>query len=58
MENLPNHHVSGVRETIEGGAADLRFLPAHSPDLNPIETPLSKLKPRLRKLAKRTIPGL
>jgi transposase len=34
------------------------YLPKYSPDLNPIEMPFSKLKTLLRKLAKRTIPGL
>jgi len=58
MDNLPAHKVSGVREAIEGRGASLRYLPAYSPDLNPIEMPFSKLKTKLRRLAKRTIPGL
>lgn len=58
MDNLPAHKVSGVREAIEGRGASLRYLPAYSPDLNPIEMPFSKLKSLLRKLAQRTIPGL
>jgi transposase len=36
----------------------LRYLPQHSPDLNPIEMPFSKLKASLRKVAERTIPRL
>src|ERR1019366_6911533 len=58
MDNLPVHKVSGVREAIEARGATLRYLPKYSPDLNPIEMPFSKLKTSLRKLAKRTIPGL
>ncbi len=35
--------------------ADNRYLPAYSPDLNPIEMAFSKLKAALRKGAKRTV---
>jgi transposase len=35
-------------------AAAVRYLPAYSPDLNPIEMAFSKLKAALRKGAKRT----
>jgi transposase len=34
------------------------YLPAYSPDLNPIEQVFSKPKALLRKAAERTIPGL
>jgi transposase len=34
------------------------YLPAYSPDLNPIELAFSKLKRLLRKAAERTIEGL
>jgi transposase len=37
MDNLPAHKVPGVREAIENVRATLRYLPQHSPDLNPIE---------------------
>jgi transposase len=47
-----------VREAIEAAAATLRYLPAYSPDLNPIEQAFSKLKAVLRKGAARTITGL
>jgi DDE superfamily endonuclease len=35
--------VAGVREAIEAAGATLRYLPAYSPDLNPIEQAFSKL---------------
>jgi transposase len=35
MDNLPAHKVAAVRETIEATGAELRLLPAYSPDLNP-----------------------
>jgi transposase len=34
------------------------YLPPYSPDLNPIEMTVSKLKALLRKTAEHTIPGL
>jgi transposase len=34
---------SGVKEAIERAGATLRYLPAYSPDLNPIEQAFAKL---------------
>ncbi len=58
MDNLPAHKVTGVRIAIEAAGATLRYLPAYSPDFNPIENAFSKLKARLRKEAARTIDDL
>ena len=58
MDNLLVHKVPGVREAIEAAEAGLEYLPKYSPDLNPIEMPFAKLKALLRKLARRTVPGL
>jgi transposase len=58
MDNLPTHKVTGVTEAIEAADAMAIYLPAYSPDLNPIEQVFSKLKALLRKAAERTIPGL
>ena len=58
MDNLPAHKVAGVREAIEARGAELRYLPAYSPDLNPIEQAFAKLKALLRKAAERTVDGL
>jgi transposase len=58
MDNLPSHKVAGVTEAIEAADALAIYLPAYSPDLNPIEQVFSKLKALLRKAAERTIPGL
>ncbi len=54
MDNLSVHKVKGVREAIETAGATLRYLPAYSPDLNPIERCWSKLKTLLRSAAART----
>lgn len=45
-DNLGSHKVTGVRQAIEAKGASLLFLPAYSPDLNPIEQVFAKLKPR------------
>jgi transposase len=53
-DNLGSHKVAGVREAIEAKGASLMFLPAYSPDLNPIEQVFSKLKTFLRRAEPRT----
>jgi transposase len=58
MDNLPSHKVAGIREAIEAADAELRYLPAYSPDFNPIEQFFAKLKALLRKAAARTIEAL
>jgi transposase len=58
MDNLPSHKVAGVREAIKAKGAFLLYLPAYSPDLNPIELAFSKLKALLRKAAARSVEEL
>ena len=58
LDNLATHKVAGIREAIEQTGARLLYLPAYSPDLNPIENLWSKLKQALRSLAPRTFPEL
>jgi transposase len=58
MDNVRTHKVTGVREAIEAAGAELRYLPAYSPDFNPIENLYSKLKSDLRKGAARTVDAL
>jgi transposase len=58
MDNLRTHKVDGVRAAIEAAGAKVRYLPAYSPDLNPIEMAFSKLKTALRKGAARTVKAL
>ncbi len=54
MDNLGAHRPKRVRELIEGRGCELIYLPPYSPDLNPIEQALSKIKHLLRKIAART----
>jgi transposase len=54
MDNLGAHRPRRVRELIEQRGCELLYLPPYSPDLNPIEEALSKVKHILRKIAART----
>jgi transposase len=54
LDGLGAHRTEKVRELVEGRGADLVFLPSYSPDLNPIEEALSKIKGIVRKVGART----
>jgi transposase len=54
MNNLGSHKAPAIRQAIRAAGAKLFFLPAYSPDLNPIEQVIAKLKHLLRKAAERT----
>ncbi len=56
--NLRTHKVDGVREAVEAAGAHVRYLPAYSPDFNPIEMAFSRLKAALRKGAARSVTAL
>ena len=58
MDNLGSHKSKKVIRLIEAVGATVRFLPAYSPDLNPIEAMFSKLKTALRRLKARTFAEL
>jgi transposase len=54
LDNLSSHKSCKVSEMIESVGAQLWYLPAYSPDLNPIEKMWSKVKSILRTLKART----
>jgi transposase len=54
MDNLGAHKNEATLGLIAQAGAEVRFLPAYSPDLNPIEMMWSKLKALLRKAQART----
>lgn len=58
MDNLVPHKSAETLALIEAAGASVRFLPAYSPDLNPIEKMWSKVKNSLRGTAARTLPEL
>jgi transposase len=53
-DNLSVHRSPEVRKLVEAAGCHLRFLPAYSPDFNPIELAFSTLKTHLRGVASRT----
>lgn len=57
-DNLSAHKGEEVRTPVEGAGCRLLFLPAYSPDFNPIELAFAKLKERLRRVAARTYDAL
>jgi transposase len=54
-DNLGSHKGAPVRHAIRNVGAKLFFLPAYSPDLNPIEMVFAKLKTLLRKADERSV---
>ena len=54
MDNVPLHRTQAVREALERLGVSVPTFPAYSPDLNPIEQAIAKLKAHLRKLAPRS----
>ncbi len=54
MDNLGAHKGDRVRELVEARGARVLFLPAYSPDLNPIEEAIAKIKGILKRIGART----
>lgn len=53
LDTLSVHRHAAARAAVEAAGCHLRFLPASSPDLNPIEFAFAKLKTHLRGMARR-----
>jgi transposase len=58
MDNLAAHKVAFIREAVAAKGAELAYLPAHSPDLDPIEQVFAKLKALLRREGARRVDDL
>jgi len=58
LDNLGAHKNERTLALIEQAGTEVRFLPAYSPDLNPIEMMWSKVKALLRKAQARNHPDL
>lgn len=58
LDNLSAHKHADARAAIEAAGCQLWFLPAYSPDFNPIELAFSKLKTYLRSVAARAFDPL
>jgi transposase len=58
LDNLPAHRSPRVDELVASAGATVIRLPPYSPDFNPIEMAISKVKAMLRKIAARTVEAL
>ena len=58
LDNLAAHNDRRVDALVGSAGCVVLRLPPYSPDFNPIENAISKVKAMLRKLAKRTVPEL
>ena len=55
LDNLGSHKNAEARKAVRAVGAHFLFLPAYSPDLNPIEMVFAKLKTLVRKANERTV---
>ncbi len=58
MASLPAHKAPRVRALLDRSGFAYRYLPASSPDLNPIEPAWAKVKAELRRVAASTADAL
>jgi len=58
LDNLPAHKSDKAARCLQQKGAWFLFLPAYSPDLNPIEQAFAKIKAHLRKAEARTVEAL
>lgn len=58
MDNLAAHKAPRVRALLDASGFGYRYLPAYSPDMNPIEPAWAKVKAVLRRVAARTAEAL
>lgn len=58
LDNLSCHKSPRVKQAVEAAGALLAPLPPYSPDLNPIEMAISKIKGVMKTLAKRDLDGV
>jgi transposase len=58
LDNLSVHRGARARALVEGAGCRLLFLPAYSPDFNPIEPAFAKVKQLLRRAGARSFDAL
>ncbi len=58
LDNLSAHKGAAIRELVAAAGCRLLFLPAYSPDFNPIEHAFAKVKLLLRRAEARTFEAL
>jgi transposase len=58
LDNLPAHKSPAIDTLVTSAGCSVLHLPPYSPDFNPIEMAISKMKRLLRSMAERTVDGL
>ncbi len=58
LDNVATHQGAGLRRLVEGVGCQVRFLPASSPGLSPIEAAFAQVKAALRRAKARTAAAL
>ena len=58
LDNLGAHKTPAVRDLLDRSGFAYRYLPAYSPDMNPIEPAWAKMKAELRRVGARTAEAL
>lgn len=58
LDNWTVHHGSDIKKLVDSYACQLRYLPAYSPDFNPIELVFSKIKAFVKALRPKETPTL
>lgn len=58
LDNLSAHQSPRIDQLVESAGARVARLPPYSPDFNPIENAISKMKSLLRKLGRRSMDDL
>jgi transposase len=58
LDNLSTHKIPSVGRLVSAVGAQVRYLPPYSPDLNPMEQAIAKLKAHLRQAGARTVEKL
>ena len=58
LDNLGAHKTPAVRGLLDRSGFAYRYLPAYSPDMNPIEPAWARVKAELRRVAARTVEAL
>ena len=58
LDNLPAHKSPAIDQLIKAAGCSIMRLPPYSPDYNPIEMAISKMKRLLRSRAERAVPAL
>ena len=58
MDNLSVHKTKSVKDLFEKNGIEILYIPPYSPELNPIEESISKIKNGIRRYPSKTIDNI